>query len=90
MTTTTKTSKIDYAPSTELVKFFDMLARRWQDEKDYEDHADYVTAITKQLPKGSRDVHLSGMVCRLEYTTPDGVERFVKIRGNKIVTGYYC
>ena len=81
-------AKSNYEPTPELIKLFDSLAARWVDEHKYENHEDYVRALVKALPKGSRNVHLSSNVRKLAYTTRDRVDRFIKIEGNKIITGW--
>jgi hypothetical protein len=68
----------------EIVKTFDYLEGRWQDEKEYEDFREYQQAAKKAVQKqGFRFVSLRQAPMKLKFKG-DGVDYTVRIKGNQI------
>lgn len=44
---------------SDFIESLDYLAARWQDEREYEDFADYIAAAKKATPEGMEFVSLS-------------------------------
>lgn len=68
---------------------FGKLYERWQDEHEYEDFADYKTAMANALPEGATLTKMTKRPFRVEYTQADGVRKWIAVRGNEITWGGY-
>lgn len=55
------------------------LRDRWQDESEYEDFAEYQTAMSAFLPAGSTAVKLTKRPFRVEFKDASGQRRFIKV-----------
>lgn len=71
-----------------LAPLFDRLARRWSDEKEYEDIKDYEKVIADKLPKEIKIAKMTKRPFGFEFTV--GNERgIVKVTARTIVIGFY-
>jgi len=62
--------------------FFFSLYERWQDEKEYEDIADYLTAIQKSIPQAYAITKRPfGIKCK---GSDGNIHAFIKRTGNEI------
>jgi len=62
--------------------FFFSLYERWQDEKEYEDIADYLTAIKKSIPEAYAITKRPfGIKCK---GSDGNIHAFIKQKGNAI------
>lgn len=69
---------------------FGYLYARWQDEKEYEDFADYIAHMTKKMPDGATLTKMTKRPFRVEYTMPDGARRWILANSREVRWGGYA
>lgn len=69
--------------------FAQYLYCRWQDEKDYEDFAEYQKAMQNKLPEGSTLTKFSRRPWRVEFCLADGTRKWVTATSRQYQWGGY-
>jgi len=66
------------------------LYERWQDEKDYEDFADYIKVMQSRMADGSTITKMTKRPFRVEYITSDGKRRWIAVTSREARWGGYA
>jgi hypothetical protein len=75
------------AETKRLAEFLAYLYGRWQDEKEYEDFADYKKALLGKLPAGSTVDRFTKSPFRVEFSVPGQPKRYMRVKGNAVLFG---
>ena len=69
-----------------LAQVLSDLKYRWQDEREYEDFADYINAVKAKLPEGATFTSLT-KTFELRFSLADGTPKWMRVKGNGVMWG---
>lgn len=71
-----------------VVKVFDNLAGRWEDESEYEDFDEYKKVFQKSLPAGSKVVRMTSRPFEVEFVA-DGFQYKLRATATEIKADHW-
>ena len=75
---------------SDLAEVAENLYSRWQDERKYENFADYIAHMQTAMPKGARITKMTSRPFRVEYTLVCGTRRWITVSSRTAQWGGYA